>query len=89
MTAKKRKVVEYDGQLLLQRIHDDVVITLLKHEIEDTPLPDHDKVRKKPVAKKVCMTLMVLIGYTSDVWSLSVTGCAWIGWIRSARYDEA
>jgi hypothetical protein len=44
MTAKKRKVVEYDGELLLQRVHDEVVIKLLLREINDTPLPDHDKV---------------------------------------------
>lgn len=44
MTAKKRGVVAYDGQLLLQRVHDDVEIALLKMEIEDSPLPDHAKV---------------------------------------------
>eukprot|EP00050_Salpingoeca_kvevrii_P022717 m.131067 g.131067 ORF g.131067 m.131067 type:complete len:647 (+) comp9803_c0_seq1:592-2532(+) len=36
LTAKKKKVVDYDGQLLLQRAHDDVVITLLKTSIEDS-----------------------------------------------------
>jgi len=50
MTARKRGVVNYDGTLLMQRIHDDVVITLLKHEIPDSPLPDHSK-RAAPKAK--------------------------------------
>jgi len=50
MTAKKRGVVSYEGTLLLQRIHDEVAITLLKHEIPDSPLPDHSK-RKAPPAQ--------------------------------------
>lgn len=50
MTAKKRGVVKYEGTLLLQRIHDSVQITLLKHSIPDSPLPDHSK-RKAPPAK--------------------------------------
>jgi hypothetical protein len=48
MPDERAAVLDYDGMLLLQRVHDDVVITLLKHEIEDTPLPDHDKVRARP-----------------------------------------
>jgi hypothetical protein len=36
-TAKKRGVVAYDGDMLMQGFHDDVVITLLCDEIEDTP----------------------------------------------------
>lgn len=36
VTAKKHGVVQYEGQLLLQRAHDDVVIILLKQEIEDS-----------------------------------------------------
>jgi len=50
MTAKKRGVVSYDGSLLLQRVHDNVVITLLKDSIPDSPLPDHSK-RKQPPLK--------------------------------------
>jgi len=50
MTAKKRKLVSYDGALLLQRVHDDVVITLLVREFPDSPLPDHSK-RKAPPLK--------------------------------------
>lgn len=44
MTAKKRGVVAYDGQLLLQGVHNNVEICLLKTEIPDTALPDHTKV---------------------------------------------
>ncbi len=37
MTAKKRGVVSYDGTLLLQRIHDEVRITLLLSSIPASP----------------------------------------------------
>ena len=47
MTAKKRGVVDYDGQLLLQGQHNHVEIELLKTEIPDSPLPDHNKVIKR------------------------------------------
>jgi hypothetical protein len=33
-TAKKYGVVDYDGDLLMQRIHDDTVITLIKDSHE-------------------------------------------------------
>jgi hypothetical protein len=46
VAAKKRGVVEYQGQLLMQGGHDNVVITLIKDTIEDSPLP------KKEVAFK-------------------------------------
>ena len=39
VAAKKRGVVKYEGHLLMQRMHDDTVITLLLDEIEDSPLP--------------------------------------------------
>ena len=32
-SAKKRKIVKYDGELLLQGVHDNVKITLLKTEL--------------------------------------------------------
>ncbi|XP_022088554.1 costars family protein v1g158749-like [Acanthaster planci] len=31
--AKRKKVISYDGELLLQGVHDNVAITLLKEEI--------------------------------------------------------
>lgn len=31
--AKRKKVIKYDGELLLQGVHDNVVITLLKEEL--------------------------------------------------------
>ena len=49
MTAKKRGVVSYDGNLLFQGGSDHVLITLLQREIADSPLPDHSK-RKAPKA---------------------------------------
>lgn len=39
VAAKKRGVVKFEGHLLMQRMHDDVVIELLLDEIEDSPLP--------------------------------------------------
>merc|ERR1712100_670443 len=35
--AKKRDVVTYDGDMLMQGVHSNVVITLIRDEIEDTP----------------------------------------------------
>jgi hypothetical protein len=35
----RRGVVAYEGDMLLQAVHDDVEITLLKDVIEDTPEP--------------------------------------------------
>ena len=31
--AKRKKVINYDGELLLQGVHDNTVITLLKDEL--------------------------------------------------------
>jgi len=43
VAAKKRGVVEYDGMLLLSGPHNDVVITLKRTEIEDSPIPDKEQ----------------------------------------------
>jgi hypothetical protein len=43
-----RGVVAYEGDMLLQAVHDDVEITLLKDEIEDTPIEPSPR-RKVPV----------------------------------------
>ncbi len=48
VAAKKRGVVSYDGQLLMQGTHDSVLITLVKESIEDSPLPP----RETPGANK-------------------------------------
>jgi len=61
MTAKRRGVVSYDGSLLLQRVHDQVRITLLKREIPDSPLPDHSK-RKAPPIKPDAFATAQIIG---------------------------
>ena len=61
MTAKRRGVVSYDGSLLLQRVHDQVRITLLKREIPDSPLPDHSK-RKAPPIKPDAFATAKIIG---------------------------
>lgn len=43
VAAKKRGVVDYDGQLLMSGIHNDVAIKLLKQTIEDSPIPDKEQ----------------------------------------------
>lgn len=40
VAAKKRGVVQYEGQLLMQGMHDNVTIELLKETIEDSVIPD-------------------------------------------------
>jgi len=37
MLLKKRDVLSYEGDMLMQGIHDKVLITLLKDDIEDSP----------------------------------------------------
>lgn len=52
VAAKKRSVVDFEGQLLMQGSHDSVVITLLKETIEDSAIPDKEeflKAAKAPV----------------------------------------
>lgn len=58
MTAKKRGVVDYEGQLLFQGQNDEVEIYLLKTEIEDTPLPDHDKVQFSSISSSSSLSLL-------------------------------
>ncbi len=52
VAAKKRGVVNYEGQLLMKGMHDEVSIQLLRLEIEDSPLPDREEFLKNALAPK-------------------------------------
>jgi len=49
LAAKKKGAVQYEGAMLLMGAHDNVVITLIKDTIGDTPLPTPDKSPVKPL----------------------------------------
>lgn len=76
-------MVAYEGDMLLQAVHDDVEITLLKDEIEDTPIEPSPR-RKVPVRARP-PALCVGGNARPQCLTTRVCGVVSLRWLRGNR----